>query len=88
MRADFRCLADDRYIAVKKARTTRGNAVARELQKPGGRCASPLRVAGREVLPYVSFGQGSQYGIDQCVNGDIRVAMAGQAVAMRNLDST
>ena len=47
----------------------------------GGR-AAPLRVAGRKVAADVARTRGAEDGVDQRVDGDVGIAVAGQAVAV------
>ncbi len=64
--------------------TPRPPRAQRQSEKRVGAGTSPLRIRGRKVTADIAFSQSTEDRIDQRMNGDIGVAMAGEAVAMRN----
>ena len=47
-----------------------------------------MRIAWRKMCADVAIGEGAQYCIGECVQCDVGVGMAGEGVAMCNVDST
>ena len=61
------------------AAAARFDALDREGQKPVGRRAAPLRIAGREMRADVAVGQRAENGVDQRMQRDVGIGMADEA---------
>ena len=64
-----------------------GHALDREFQELVGRRAAPARIVGREMLADVAVGERAEDRVDQRMQRDVGVRMAGQPAVVRNLDA-
>src|SRR3546814_4535390 len=87
MRTDFRGLANQRQVDMFDEAVPFCDALRRIFQETGGGDAAPLRVGWREVAAYVSLRQRAEQGVDQGMDGHVRVAMPRQAPVVRNVDA-
>ena len=78
VRADARRLADHGDVEMGDASAARAHALDRKGEEPVGGGAAPLRIAGREVHADVAVGERAEDGVDQRVQHDIGVGMAGE----------
>ena len=79
MRADARRLAHDGDVEMRDAAAALGHALDREFQELIGRRAAPARIARREMLADVAVGERAEDRVDQRMQRDVGVGMAGQA---------
>ena len=82
MRADPRRLAHDGDVEMRDAPAACARALDREGEEPVGRGAAPVRIARREMHADIAVGERAQDGVDQRMEHDVGVGMAGQAARM------
>ena len=65
----------------------RAHAFAGEGEKAVGRGALPLRIARRKMQPDIAVGERAENGVDQRMQRDVGVGMAGHAARMRDANA-
>ena len=78
VRADARRLAHHGDVEMRDPPAARAHALDRERQEPVGGGAAPLRIAGRKVHADVAVGERAEDRVDQRVQHDVGVGMAGR----------
>ena len=79
MRADARRLADDGDVEMGDAPAAGAHPLDREGEEPVGGSAAPLRIARRKMHADIAFGERAEDRVDQRVQHDVGVGMAGQS---------
>ena len=87
MRPNLGSFADDGTVDMVDHPTAIPDQTGRVGKEAVGAGALPLRVARREMLADVALAGGTEQRVGDCVEDDVRVAMAGEASVMRDLDS-
>ena len=84
VRADARALANQCQINVLDLAIGLGHEVARVRKEQARVGAGPARIGGREMVADIAGGDRAKQGVDQRVQPDIGVGVAGQALVMRH----
>jgi len=87
MRADLRRLRDDSTIHMVDNCSARTQQLDRMSKEQRGIGAFPPRLRRREMFTDIAQARRTEQGIGDCVEDDVRVAVAGEAAFVRHLDA-